>query len=192
MDRPRSLGGGDMGDDCMKKLIVIGLTALATMFVAIGVAPSASAYPELSCNVEVDAQVVDSGDSFTATATSQQVVTDDGLGRSAADAVDWEMTFNGEVRTGTAVTFTQTFTAPEVTTTTKIPLTAKATMPDATTTCEKTVDITVVPGGIDIEPPEEELPNTGGPRLALLFAGLGLVIAGGVAIRQSRKGHDGV
>jgi len=179
-----------MGDDCMKKLIVIGLTALATTFVAIGVAPSASAYPELSCNVEVDAQVVDSGDTFSATATSQAVIVDDGLGRSGADGVQWEMTFNGDVRNGEGDTFTQTFQAPEVSTTTKFPLTATATLADETTTCSKTVDITVVPGGTTVLPPEEELPNTGGPRLALLFAGLGLVLAGGVAIRQSRKGHD--
>jgi LPXTG-motif cell wall-anchored protein len=172
----------------MKKLVVIGLTALVTLFVTLGVAPSAYAYPELSCNVEVDAQVVDSGESFTATGTSQQVTVDNG--RSSADAADWTMTFNGDVRTGEAVTFTQTFTAPEVTETTKIPLTATAVMQDGTTTCSKTVDITVVPGGTTVLPPEEELPNTGGPRLALLFAGLGLVLAGGVAIRQSRKGHD--
>lgn len=180
-----------MGDKCMKKLIVIGLTALAAMFVAIAVAPSASAYPELSCNVEVDAQVVDSGETFSATGTSQQIVTDDGLGRSAADAVDWEMTFNGEVRTGQAVTFTQSFQAPEVTATTKFPLTATAVLADGETTCTKTVDITVVPGGTTVVPPGEELPNTGGPRMALLFAGLGLVLAGGVAIRQSRKAHEG-
>lgn len=179
-----------MGDDCMKKLVVIGLTALVTLFVMIGVAPSASAYPEQSCNVDVDAQVVDSGAQFTATGTTQQTTVDDGLGRASAEAASWQMTFDGEVRTGTAVTFQQTFTAPEVSETTKFPLTATAVMAD-NTSCTKTVDITVVPGGTTVIPPgEEELPNTGGPRLALLFAGLGLVLAGSVAIRQSRKGHD--
>ncbi len=179
-----------MGDDSMKKLIVIGLTALATCFVAIGVAPSANAYPEVSCNVEVDAQVVDTGATFTATATSQQTTTDDGLGRSGADAPNWTMTFNGDVRAGQTEPFSQEFEAPEVTTTTKFSLVAKAVLADGETTCSKTVDITVVPAGTTVAPPGDNLPNTGGPRLALLLAGLGLVLAGGAAIRQSRKGHD--
>ncbi len=165
----------------MKKLLMIGLTALVTLFVAIGVAPAASAYPELSCNVEVDAQVVDSGGTFTATGTAQQSSTD-----GSSSAADWEMTFDGDVRTGKAVKFTQKFKAPDVTKTTKVPLTATATLSDGQTTCSKTVDITVV-AGVAVSGPGGGLPNTGGPRLALLFAGLGLLLAGGFAIRQSRK-----
>ena len=53
----------------MKKLIVIGATALATLFAVLGVAPSAYAYPEGVCNLEVSAQVVNSGESITATCT---------------------------------------------------------------------------------------------------------------------------
>jgi hypothetical protein len=178
-------GRTDTGDEWMKKLIVIGVTTLAAMFAVLGVAPSAYAYPETTCNVDVNAQVVNSGESFTATGTSQQFTTPRA---SAAAAVDWEMTFNGEVRTGHAVVFKQKFTAPEVTKKTKLPLTVTAIMADKTTTCTKTVDITILPGNTVIDHPH--LPNTGGPRLMLLFAGFGLVLAGGVAIRQSRKSHD--
>lgn len=183
-------GRGYMGDDCMKKLIVIGLTALVAMFATIAAAPSASAYPEVSCTVEVDAQVVDSEASFTATASSQQTTVDDGLGRTGADSVDWTMTFNGETRTGSGSTFKQTFEAPAVTKTGKYPLTATAVQADGETTCSKTVEITVVPGGTTVVPPGGGLPNTGGPHLWLLVAGLALLALGGAAVRQSRKRHD--
>jgi hypothetical protein len=174
----------------MKKLVVLGLTTLVAMLGLVVLAPAAQAYPDLSCSVDLDAQTVNGGDSFTATGTSQQFSTPRLSGRAAADAVNWEMSFNGDVRTGTGETFTQTFQVPVVAKIKKIPLHAKAVMPGGTPSCEKTVDITILPGGTTVEPPGGGLPNTGGPRLVLLLAGLGLVIAGGVAIRQSRKGHD--
>lgn len=170
----------------MKKLIVIGLTALVTLFVTIGVAPSASAYPEGVCDLELSAQVVNAGDEITATCSYSIGETDARI--AAASDTTWVMTFNGETRTGTGATFTQTFQAPVVDEKTTFPLTSVGS--NDAGDCSRTVEVTVLPDGTTVLPPGEELPNTGGPRLALLFAGLGLVLAGGVAIRQSRKGHD--
>ena len=78
------------------------------------------------------------------------------------------MTFNGETRTGTGETFTQTFKAPEVTKPTVFKLTSVGTG-DAGT-CSRSVNITVLPSGTTVVPPDDELPNTGGPRLILLIA----------------------
>jgi uncharacterized surface anchored protein len=97
------------------------------------------------------------------------------------------MTFNGETRTGTGETFTQTFVAPDVTKPTTFKLTSVGTG-DAGT-CSRSVNITVLPNGTTLPPKGPHLPNTGGPRLILLIAGLGFVIAGAVAIRMSRKEH---
>jgi uncharacterized surface anchored protein len=171
----------------MKKLIVIGATALATLFVVLGVAPSAQAYPEGSCNLEVSAQTVNSGETITATAT--YTVVDNAARVSALSDTEWVMTFNGDTRTGTGETFTQSFEAPEVTEPTTFPL--KATGTGDAGTCTRTVNVTVLPNGQTVPPKGPHMPNTGGPRLILLIVGLGLVAAGAIAIRQSRKSHDG-
>ena len=171
----------------MKKLIVIGATALATLFAVLGVAPAAQAYPEGVCNLEVSAQVVNSGESITATGTYS--VVDDGARASALSDTTWEMTFNGDTRNGTGETFTQTFKAPTVAEPTVYKLSAVATG-DAGT-CSRSVNVTVLPNGTTVKPPGDELPNTGGPRLILLIVGLGLVVAGAVSIRMSRKERSG-
>jgi uncharacterized surface anchored protein len=171
----------------MKKLIVIGATALATLFVVLGVAPSAYAYPEGVCDLEVSAQVVNSGETITATCTYS--VVDNAARKSALSDTNWVMTFNGETRTGTGETFTQSFVAPEVTEPTTFPL--KSTGTGDAGTCSRTVNITILPNGQTEPPKGPHMPNTGGPRLILLIAGLGLVVAGAIAIRQSRKSHDG-
>lgn len=173
----------------MKKLIVIGATTLAALGVALGVAPSANAYPETSCNVTVDAQKVESGSKLTVDADSTLIVTDNP--RAAVAGTKWRAEFDGNVRTATADHFTTTFPVPKVTAKTVLVLTVQAIMPDATTTCEKTLNITVLPGGTDVVPPDHHLPNTGGPRLALLVAGIGLVLVGGVAIQQARRRAEG-
>ena len=171
----------------MKKLIVIGATALATLFVVLGFAPSAYAYPEGVCNLEVSAQVVNGGDNITATCTYSVVETS--ARKSALSDTTWVMTFNGETRTGTGETFTQTFETPEVTKPTTFKLTSVGTG-DAGT-CSRSVNITVLPDGTTKPPKPPHMPNTGGPRLILLIAGLGLVVAGASAIRMSRKERSG-
>lgn len=171
----------------MKKVLLIAVAMIGALLAVVGTSSPASAYPELNCNVTVDAQTVQSGADFVASGSSQQFFTDDGQGRSLADAVTWQITFRDEVRTPSGETFSEKFTAPKVTKVSKFRLTAKAIMPNATATCEHAVDITVVPAGTEVEPPGEELPNTGGPRLELLFVGLGLLAIGAYAVRRSRR-----
>lgn len=171
----------------MKKLIVIGATALAAMFVAIGYAPSAQAYPQTSCKVTLNAQKVLSGSKLHVTAEAQTVVTDDGLGRVAAEPNKWTATFNGETRNVTADVLDVTFNVPEVTQKATYQLVVQSIMPGVTAACGQTLDIVVEPGSTSVSPPGGHLPNTGGPHLSLLIGGLGLIGAGGVAIRQSRR-----
>lgn len=171
----------------MKKLMVIGLTAFAAVCLSLGYAPSAQAYPELSCNVTVDAQKVDSGSTLKVHAESQQVSTEVPRA-SAADSIQWTADFNGVTKTSNADVFDTTFKVPTVTAETVLTLHVKAVHPGASSTCEKSLDITILPGGTVVSPPGT-LPNTGGPRMIFLIAGLGLVAVGGIAIRQSRKAH---
>ncbi|MBO9522568.1 MAG: LPXTG cell wall anchor domain-containing protein [Nocardioidaceae bacterium] len=173
----------------MKKVLLAAATVLVALFATLGVAPAASAYPELTCNLTVDSQVVNEGDTFTATGTAA-VVEKNARGAAVGDDIHWVMTFNGETRTGAGAVFTQTFTAPNVTKKTVFPLTAK-TSSDAGT-CQRTVDITVLPGGAVVEPPGEGpgeggLPNTGGPRLILLIAGILLLLGGSGAVVVARR-----
>lgn len=170
----------------MKKLIVIGVTTLAALFVAVGFAPSANAYPQTSCKVTISAQKVFEGTKLDVSAQAQKVVTDDGLGRAAATTTSWTAEFNGVTKKVTADTLDVTFNVPEVEAKTVLTLHVQALMPDVTEACDQSLNITVLPGGTDVSPPGT-LPNTGGPRLSLLFGGLGLVAAGALAIRQSRR-----
>lgn len=170
----------------MKKLIVIGATALAAWFLAIGYAPSAHAYPQTSCKVTLNAQKVLSGSKLHVTAEAQKVVTDDGLGKAAAAPNQWHAEFNGETRDVSSEALDVTFDVPEVAETTTYQLVVQTTMPGVSDPCSQTLDIVVEPGSTVVEPPGG-LPNTGGPHLSLLIGGLGLVVAGGVAIRQSRR-----
>ena len=171
----------------MKKLIVIGATALAALFVVLGYASSAQAYPQTSCKVTLNAQKVLSGSKLHVTAEAQKVVTDDGLGRVAAVPNKWHAEFNGETRDVTADVLDVTFTVPEVTQTATYKLVVQSIMPGVTAACGQTLDIVVQPGGTSVSPPGGHLPTTGGPHLSLLIGGLGMVVAGGFAVRQSRR-----
>lgn len=172
----------------MKKLIVIGATALTTLLLVFGLAPSASAYPEGVCDLEVSAQTVNGGD--TITATCHYSVVDNSARKQAGEDISWVVTFNGQTRTGTGETFTSTFTAPEVDAPTTLTLKSTGTGPAGT--CSRSVNITVLPNGQTLPPkgPTVHLPDTGGPRMLLLLAGLGLVVVGAVSIRMSRREHD--
>lgn len=170
----------------MKKLIVIGVTTLAALFVALGFAPSANAYPQTSCKVTINAQKVFGGTKLEVTAEAMKVITDDGLGRAAATTTTWTAEFNGVTKNVEADTLDVTFDVPEVDAKTVLTLNVQAVVPDVTEACDQSLNITVLPGGTEVSPPGT-LPNTGGPRLSLLFGGLGLVGAGALAIRQSRR-----
>ena len=177
----------------MNKLLAIGATGLIALCALVGLAPSASAYPESTCNVTVDAQTVAGGSKVHVHGTATTTITDDGQGRrSAAPTNTWVVTFNGETRTIHADVLDTTFDVPEVTKTTQFTLHVDATMADATTMCQRTLQITAEPTGT-VSPPgnHPHLPDTGGPRLLLLLAGLGLVVAGAVSIRLSRREQQG-
>lgn len=170
----------------MKKLIVIGVTTLAALFVALGFAPSANAYPQSSCKVTINAQKVFEGTKLEVTGEAQEFITDDGLGRASATTTTWTAEFNGVTKTSESDTLNVTFDVPEVEAKTVLTLNVQAIMPNDRATCEQSLNITVLPGGTEVNPPGG-LPNTGGPRLSLLFGGLGLVGVGALAIRQSRR-----
>lgn len=168
----------------MKKVLLVATAMFVAVLATVAIAPSASAYPELTCNLTVNAQTVTEGESFTATATAAAVESD---ARAAAegDDISWVMTFHGETRTGNGATFSATFTAPDVEDTTDFTLTATATSPAGT--CTRSVDITVLPSGTVVEPPGGGLPNAGGPRLAFLIVGAALVLAGTGAVVTARR-----
>jgi LPXTG-motif cell wall-anchored protein len=168
----------------MKKLIVIGATAFAAIFVALGSAPSAYADPETSCSVTVSAQQVLSGSELQVTAESQQTTTNSP--RTAVVGTHWSADFNGVTKSGVANVFKTSFAVPTVTAETTLVLTVHAVMPDATTNCEKSLNITVEPSGLAVNPPNH-LPNTGGPSRWFLIFGAALVLIGGAAVQQGRS-----
>lgn len=172
----------------MKKLIVMGAITLAAMAVALGAAPTASAYPETSCNVTVNAQKVHAGSQLRVTGTSQE--TTSSSPRLAAASVHWRATFNGVTKTANATVFHATFAVPSEKVQTQILLTVRAVQPDATD-CQKSLNITVLPSGLSVSPPGDHLPNTGGPRLIFLIAGIVLVLGGAGAVWQSRRRSHG-
>ena len=170
----------------VKKVLSLGVTALVGLFALVGLAPAAQAYPEGVCDLQVSAQQVNGGD--TITATSHYSVVDTAARKQAGDDVHWVLTFNGETRTGTGETFKASFTAPEVGKRTSLTLTSTGNGPAGT--CSRSVDITVLPTGSQVTPPGGDLPNTGGPDLWILLAGLGLVGVGtAVTLRTRRRVH---
>ena len=169
----------------VKKVLSLAVAALVGLLTVIGLAPAAQAYPEGVCDLEVSAQVVNSGE--TVTATSHYSVVDTSARKQAGDDVHWVLTFNGDSRTGTGETFTASFTAPDVTKPSSFKLTSTGTGPAGT--CSRSVDVTVLPDG-SVSPPGGGggLPNTGGPDLWILLLGVVLVGAGtAVTLRTRRK-----
>ena len=168
----------------MKKLTslgVVALTALLAVLAVLGFQPSAQAYPDVQINLTVNRQVLYGGETFTATASSQNAT------------CSWTLEWHGDVRKkADTYKFVTTYTAPEVTKTTKIPLhgTCAYTAPTArgTATWERTIMITVLPPSSAVSPPgSSDLPNTGGPNLLFLAGGLALLLAGATAVTVARR-----
>ncbi|HEY0902728.1 MAG TPA: LPXTG cell wall anchor domain-containing protein [Marmoricola sp.] len=182
----------------MKKLSILCVAALGAALVAVVGAPTASAYPDRSCTLTVDNQVVASGEHFTATGeTTVEAGTTNG-------EVDWTFTFDGVTKKRKGATASARFRAPEVTTSREIPLTGRVVTPDGT--CERTIVITVgssmaagpqAPGGdgdgdgVGRDSTDDGdgglLPNTGGPGFWLLVAGVLLLLGGGAVLVTRRR-----
>ncbi|MCW2858067.1 MAG: hypothetical protein JWR52_3682 [Marmoricola sp.] len=174
----------------MKKLVAIGAAALVAMFMAVGLAPAASAYPEAVCNLVVSPTVVHPGDVVTVHCSLQTIESPRLAGRSAASAdTHWVVTFDGLTHTGTGESFTTHFTAPQVSSSTVFSVHSVGHDTVTGVKCDRSVNVTDVPGGTVVSPPTGGLPNTGGPGLILLVLGVCFVLGGGIAIQRSRKGH---
>lgn len=174
--------------------VVLG--ALLALGVVVGVAPTAQAYPEVMFEAEVSDEVVVSGQTFTAHS-------------SANVECEWTHKWRGKPQGATGTEFTSTWTAPRVQRETVIPLRftcrydaeaaaepTRASARDAT--WERTINVTVLPAEAnrvafddgnaerDQENVAGTMPNTGGPNVLFLVAGLLLLVAGAVAVRMAR------
>jgi LPXTG-motif cell wall-anchored protein len=169
----------------MKKLALLCIAALGSALLVLGTTSSVSAYPEVTCNVTVDRQVLDPGDSFTATGTATAI--DDQGNVVDPSNIHWTFRWNGTTKLRTGSPVHATFTAPQVTHTRTIRLTVRAETPQGP--CVHHFDITVQaasvagPGGGG-----GHLPNTGGPAFWILVAAL-LLLAGGGTVLATRKRH---
>lgn len=199
----------------MKKLASLALACVLATFGMLLAAPAASAYPdagpEARFKLAVDRRVLYSGEAFTATA-------------SANVRCGWTLAWNGARKVATAKVLRHRFIAPRVTRITRIPLHGRcfyelpgtAPRPQPTVghgagqvlsvrvpeSWRKTIQITVLPPGSGVSPPDDggpdggpdggngELPDTGGPPLWALAAGLGSLLLGLAAVRETRRRRE--
>ena len=183
--------------DHMKKIAIVCSTVLGVALLLLGTAPSASAYPELTCNVTVDHQQVHPGERFTATGEASGV---DAANKTLPpSAFTWTFTWNGETQQRTGSTVSVTYKAPHVKRTRTITLTARSSSPAGD--CVRHIDITVgrtavsAPGGQGHGSSGAHqqghgsggLPGTGGPAFWILVAALVLLLGGGGAVAASRR-----
>lgn len=181
----------------MKKTAMTCAGTLIALLALVGLAPAANAYPDVTIDLTVDRQVLYGAETYTATGTSN------------VDCA-WTLEWDGEVHTGTGADgspYTTTYTAPEVEEITEIPLhgTCGYTEPSGRVaaraaagpaTWERTIIITVLPQGDGtVVPPTDNggnLPNTGGPNLLFLIAGVGLLVLGAGAVTVARRRAENV
>jgi LPXTG-motif cell wall-anchored protein len=140
-------------------------------------ADSASAYPDQSCQILVNKQVVHPGDALRVTGLFS-TSTDDGL------EVHWRVTFNGEVVRMVGHTFRHTFRIPAVQKRTVLTLRAVAT--NGVVTCDPSADIVILPLGVS-STPDSSLPDTGAPSLFLASLGALCLAMGAIALRAGRR-----
>jgi LPXTG-motif cell wall-anchored protein len=167
----------------MKKLALLCIAALGAALLVLGTAPSASAYPELTCSVSVDRQVLDPGDTFTATGMAAGVDAKNHTLPSSAFA--WTFEWNGVTKNRTGAVASASFTAPQVDRTRTITLTARSSSPNGD--CVRHVELEVRGAVVAGPTGGGGLPNTGGPTFWLLVAALLLLLGGGGAVVVGRR-----
>jgi LPXTG-motif cell wall-anchored protein len=165
----------------MKKIAILCITALGAVLLVLGTAPSASAYPDLSCHLKVDRQTLAPGQSFTATGDATAV--DKNNQPVPQSELKWTFRWNGVTQHRTGSPASATFTAPEVTKTRTITLTGRVDTPLGP--CVHHIDITVI--APQVSGPGGGLPGTGGPAFWILLAGLALLLGGGGALVAARR-----
>ena len=165
----------------MKKLAILCVTALGAALLVLGTSPSASAYPDLTCNVTVDRQVLHPGQTVTATG----VIT----GADTNRPVTWSFRWNGVTKDRTGATAHASFKAPKVAHSRVIRLAAEGTasLNGVPRTCVHHIDIRVVAVQVSAPSGGSGLPNTGGPAFWILVAALVLLAAGGGTVVASRR-----
>lgn len=172
----------------MKKVLLVVAAMAVSLFAFVGFAPTASAYPEVTCNIVVEPVNAKPGEPVTVhcslTETGNRISSARVL--TAADTT-WVVTFAGQTHRGTGAGFTTVFIAPDVKTTTTYQVHAVSNNPDGK--CERRANVVVSPEVTIVDAPGGGLPGTGGPQLLLLLGGLVLVSVGGVAVVRSRR-HD--
>lgn len=169
----------------MKKIAAICIAALGAALLVVGTAPSASAYPERTCFVEVDRQTLNPGESFTATGRTP-VAIDSSNNEVSGSEIHWTFEWNGVTKARTGKEVQARFTAPEVDSTRDITLTARSTSPAGD--CVRRLEITVL--GASVAGPSSDdglLPNTGGPAFWLLVAALLMLVGGGFMVARKRS-----
>lgn len=167
----------------MKKIAILCIAGLSAVLLVLGTAPSASAYPEIKCDVTVDHPTVKPGQTFTATGKAKAV--DKNNKAVPPSELKWTFRWNGVTKNRVGELVHASFTAPEVTKTKKITLTGRVDTPVGP--CVHHIVITVI--GPAVAGPGGGLPGTGGPAFWLLVAGLVLLLGGGGAVAAARKRH---
>jgi len=160
--------------------VLIALLGLAVL------APSAEAYPTPVLTLKLSLSRVFSGHTFVATA------------KASINCDSLSLTWNGQHASAPGAKLVHAFKAPTVTKATVITAVAVCTYTsvsgrvgtaispsDQTLTAKANVTVLPLGGGTGV------LPNTGGPSIAWLIAGLGALLAGALAMIKGRRRHEG-
>ena len=169
----------------MKKLAAMLAAALVALLGVTALAPSAQAYPGISLTLKLNLNTVVSGHQFVAVAQAD------------TKCSTLSVTFNGQKATQAGSKVTHTFNAPTVKTATKMPVNAACTYTSVTgvsghaivakpQVARATAYITILPVGGN-----GGLPNTGGPSVGWLVAGIAALLAGAGAMFFGRRRNSG-
>lgn len=171
----------------MKKFAAMIAAALVALLGVVALAPSAQAYPTPILTLKLSVQTVVSGGTFNAVATAD------------VQCDTMTVTWNGQTATAPGSTVSHVFTAPVVQVATVITAHATCTYTDQTGTAghalavtQKTLtadaNVTVLPQAAAAT---GKLPNTGGPSIGWLLAGIAALLAGAGAMYAGRRREGG-